>query len=169
MQNILTVGTIYLNCLGGCSMDDSKSLQKSGCGSMDYRMNNNSGIIIGKWVDNSVVQGIVNFCDTEPMSKISCWCKKDIKHKDMPCQAIVMQYNKSMAGVDFADMLIALYHIPCETKRLSEDLLTSDWYGKSQCMDFVPTSCQSKSDSNKRSQDPFDILYWDIRSSDSCK
>ena len=108
-------------------MDDSKSLQKSGCGSMDYRMDNNSGITIGKWVDNSsVVQRFVSFCGIEPMSKISCWCKKDKKHKDMPCQAIVMQYNESMARVDFADMLIALYHIPCETKRLSEDLLSSD-------------------------------------------
>ena len=56
-QNILVVGTIRcLNRLGGCSMDDNKSLQKkSGHGSMDYGMNNNSGIIMVKWVKNSVV------------------------------------------------------------------------------------------------------------------
>ena len=55
-QNILAVGTICLNRLGGCSMDENKSLQKkSDHGSMDYGMNNNSGIIMVKWVNNSVV------------------------------------------------------------------------------------------------------------------
>ena len=55
-RNVLAVGTNRLNCLGGCSVDDNKSLKKkSGHGSMDYRMNNNSGIVMVKWVDNSVV------------------------------------------------------------------------------------------------------------------
>ena len=107
-QIILAVGTIRLNHLGGYSMDDNKSLQKSGRGSMDYRTDNSSDIIMVEWVDNSVVQLISNFCGIKSMSKISGWCKKDKVHKDIPCPAIVMQYNKSMGGVDLADMLTAL-------------------------------------------------------------
>ena len=79
---------------------------------MDYRTENNSGIIMVKWVDNSVVQLISNFCGIKPMSKISRR-KKDKVHKDIACTAIVMQYNKSMGRVDLADMLIALYCIQC--------------------------------------------------------
>ena len=84
-QNILTVGAVRLNCLGGCSMDDSKSLQKSDRVSMGCRTDNNSGIIIVKWVDNSVEQLVSNFDGIEPISK------KDKVHKDMPCPAILMQ------------------------------------------------------------------------------
>ena len=115
-QNILAVGTIRLNRLGGCSMDDSKSLQKSDRVSMDCRTDNNSGIIIVKWVDNSVEQLVSSFDGIDPMSKKDKVRKKDKVHKDMPCPAIVMQY-KSMGRVDLADMLIGLYRIPCKTKR----------------------------------------------------
>lgn len=102
-------------------MDDNKSLQKMGRGSMDYKTYNNSGIIIVKWIYNSVVQLVSNFCSITPMSKISGWCKKDKLDKDIPWPAFVMQYNKSMVRVDLADMLIALYCISCKTKR---------WYQK---------------------------------------
>ena len=50
------------------------------------------------------------------MTKISRLRKKDKVNKDIPCPEIVIQYNKSMGRVDLADMLIALYHIPCKTK-----------------------------------------------------
>ena len=72
-----------------------------------------------KWVDNNVVQLISNFVGIEPMTSIERWCKKE--KKDIPCPQIVKQYNKSMGAVDLADMLIALYRIPCKTKR---------WYQK---------------------------------------
>ena len=74
-----------------------------------------------KWVDNNVVQRISNFVGIEPMTSVERWCKKEKKRKDIPCPQIIKQYNKSMGGVDLADLLIALYRIPCKTKR---------WYQK---------------------------------------
>ena len=47
--------------------------------------------------------------------------KKKKKKKDIPCPQIVKQYNKSIAGVDLADIVIALYRIRCKTKH---------WYQK---------------------------------------
>ena len=120
-EGILAVGTIRANRLQQCPIDTSKDLQKLGRGSMDYRCDANSGIIIVKWVDNSVVQLTSNFIGIEPMSEITRWCKKEKVRKQIPCPQIVKQYNKSMGGVDLADMLLALYRIPCKTKR---------WYKK---------------------------------------
>ena len=46
-RNIFAVGTVHLNRLG-YSMDDNKTLQKSGCNSIDHRTDKNSGIIMVK-------------------------------------------------------------------------------------------------------------------------
>ena len=120
-EGILAVGTIRVNRLQGCPVSANKDLQKLGRGSMDHRCDANSGIVIVKLVDNSVVQLASNFIGIEPMSEIQRWCKKEKVRKQIPCPQIVKQYNKSMGGVDLADMLIALYRIPCKTKR---------WYQK---------------------------------------
>ena len=55
------------------------------------------------------------------MTSTERWCKKEKKRKDIPYPQIVKQYNKNMGGVDLADMLIALYRIPCKSNR---------WYQK---------------------------------------
>ena len=78
-KGILAVGTIRLNRLGGCSVSSNKDLKKTGRGSSDYRTDNNSGIIVVKWVDNNVVQLISNFVGIEPMTSIERWCKKKSK------------------------------------------------------------------------------------------
>ena len=48
----------------------TKTYKKSGRGSSDYRTDNNSGIIVVKWVDNNVVQLVSNFVGIEPMTSI---------------------------------------------------------------------------------------------------
>ena len=55
-ESLLGVGTIRVNRLQGCPLGASKNLAKKGRGSMDYHCDANSGLIIVKWVDNSVVQ-----------------------------------------------------------------------------------------------------------------
>ena len=42
---------------------------------------------------------------------IDQWCNKSKVMKAVPCPKIVSTYNKSMGGVDLADMLMTLYHI----------------------------------------------------------
>ena len=74
---ILAVGTIRVNRLQGCPVSANKDLQKLRRGSMDHRYNANSGIVIVKWVDNSVVQLASKFIGIVPMSEIQRWCKKE--------------------------------------------------------------------------------------------
>ena len=70
-----------------------------------------------KWVDSNFVQLLSNFAGIESITSIERWCKIEKKRKDILCPQIVKQYNKSMGGVDVADMLIAFYKIPFKTKR----------------------------------------------------
>ena len=74
-KGILAVGTIRANCLQHCPLMTNKDLEKSGRGSLDYRVDNNSGIIVTKWVDNKVVQLVSNYTGIEPMGSVSCWNK----------------------------------------------------------------------------------------------
>ena len=116
-KGILVVDTIRLNRLGGCSVSSNKDLQKTRRGWSDYHTDNNSGIKVVKWVDSNFLQLVSNFAGIESITSIERWCKKEKKRKDILCPQIVKQYNKSMGGVDVADMLIAFYKIPFKTKR----------------------------------------------------
>ena len=51
------------------------------------------------------------------MGTINRWDKKVKERKDVPCPEIILAYNKNMGGVDFADMLIALYQIKVKTRQ----------------------------------------------------
>ena len=84
---------------------------------MDYRCDSNSGIMAVKWVDNSVVNLASNFVGVEPIGKLEKLCRKKKVRKNIQCRQIVQQYNKSMGGVNLADMLLSLYRQLCKTKR----------------------------------------------------
>ncbi len=116
-KGILAVGTIRGNRVAGCPLMANKDLEKEGRGAMDYRVDNNTGVIIVKWADNKVVELTSNFVGINPTTNVNRWCKAEKKKCAVECPQIVNQYNKSMGGVDLADMLIAIYRIPCRTKR----------------------------------------------------
>ena len=116
-EGLLAVGTIRSNHLQGCPLLNNKDLQKPARGASDYRVNNSSGIIILKWLDNSVVQLTSNYGRIEPMDQIERWDKTAGEKKNADYPQIVKAYNKGMRGVDLADMLIALYCISAKTKR----------------------------------------------------
>ena len=114
-EGLLTV--VRSNRLQGCPLLSNKDLQKPARGASDYRVNNSSGIIILKWLDNSVVQLTSNYGRIEPMYQIERWDKTAGEKKNVDYPQIVKGYNKSMRGVDLVDMLIALYHTSAKTKR----------------------------------------------------
>ena len=84
---------------------------------MDYRVDNNTGLIVVKWADNKIVELTSNYIGIHPLETVNRWSKKDGERIDVPCPQVVKQYNKAMGGVDLADMLIALYRMPARTKR----------------------------------------------------
>lgn len=98
-------------------MMSNKDLEKADRGALDYRSDSNSAVIVVKWVDNKIVQLASNYAGIEPMGTIQRWDKTEKLRKEIQCPSIVTTYNKSMGGVDLADMLIALYRIKVKTKR----------------------------------------------------
>ena len=116
-KGIHAVGTVRHNRVSGCPLLPNKDLEKKERGAMDYRVDNNTGLIVVKWVDNKIVELTSNFVGINPTTTVKRWCKKEKKRINVSCPQIVNQYNKSMGGVDLADMLIALYRIPIRTKR----------------------------------------------------
>ena len=116
-NGILACGTVRANRLEGCPLSSNKDLKKGGRGSLDYRSDLNSGIIVTKWYDNNAVHLASNFVGVEPMSSMERWCPTEKERKEIECPQIVVCYNKGMGGVDLADMLISLYRIAIKTKR----------------------------------------------------
>lgn len=93
----------------------NKDLQRNGRGALDYRVNHNSGVVVVKWMENKVVELALNFVGVEQMSTVQQWIKATTSKKATPCPQ-VNAYNKSMDGVDLADMMITLYRISAKTK-----------------------------------------------------
>ena len=75
---------------------------------MDYRVDNNTGLIVVKWADIEIVELTSNYIGIHPLETVNRWSKKDGERIDVLCPQVVKQYNKAMGGVDLADMLVAL-------------------------------------------------------------
>ena len=100
-------GTVRSNRLQGCALNADKDLKRKGRGSLDYKSDMNSGIIVAKWYDNNAVHIASNFVGIEPMGTMERWSPQDKERKEIPCPQLVLQYNKGMDGFDLADMLIS--------------------------------------------------------------
>lgn len=116
-MNIQSLGTLRKNRIKDCPIENEKSLQKRGRGSFDYRLDQNSGLIIVRLVDNKVVSLASLFCGIEPINSVKRWSSGEKRKVPVPCPNIVHQYNKHMGGVDKAGMLIELYRVPVKSKR----------------------------------------------------
>ena len=54
------------------------------------------------------MQLISSYCDPDLTSKVKGWGNKSKTYIDIYCPTSVQEYNKSMGGVDLADMVVAL-------------------------------------------------------------
>ena len=102
LKGIYSVGTIRLNPFWGCPLAANKELMKNGRGAMDYPCDSNSGMMAVKWLISHQT-----FLELSLFGSWKVW--KGEGEKKHPCPQIVQQYNKSMGGVDLADMLLLWY------------------------------------------------------------
>lgn len=113
----LATGTLRGDRTKGCPLPAEKDLKKTGRGSHSFRTDANSGITITKWFDSKSVQLISNHSNPENTVKIKRWDRASRTYIQIDCPTVVQDYNKSMGGVDLADMLISLYRTKMKTKR----------------------------------------------------
>ena len=50
-------------------------------------------------------------------TKVKRWDRSKKEYSNIDCPTVIQEYNKSMGGVDLADMLISLYRTAFKTKR----------------------------------------------------
>ena len=76
------------------------------------------------------MQLISSYCDPDSTSKVKRWDNKSKTYNDIDYPTAVQEYNKSVGGIDLADMLIPLYRTTINSKR---------WYLKVlfHCFDII--------------------------------
>ena len=116
-KGIWCVSTIRANRMLGANkqLKTEKQLKDLGRGSMDWRVDANSGITAIRWYDNGVVQLASTYIGHEQGNKVKRWSAKENKRIEIECPAMVEEYNTPMGGVDLCDMLLALYRIRLRT------------------------------------------------------
>ena len=112
------VRTVRANGLQGFPLISVKGLKKQEKGAVDSRAENNSGLVIVRWLNNSIVQLASNFVVASiKLRWLHRWCQKTKASKAASCPKIVSMYNGNMDEVYLADILISLYRIEAKTHR----------------------------------------------------
>lgn len=116
-RDIFYVGTVRVNRLKGCPLQNEKELKKVGRGAFDEVVDLTSGAVAVRWFDNRTVDLLSTYVGAEPTVDVQRYDKKQKRIIKVPCPAIVKEYNKFMGGIDLHDMLTALYRFPLKGKR----------------------------------------------------
>ncbi len=113
-NGFLSTCTFQSNRLQGCPLQTEKDLKKEGRG--DYSCDQNSSFHLLKWMDNSCVHAGSTYTSMNATAKVKRWEKSAKNHVDVSCPGMIIEYNKSMGGVDLADMLISIYQKVVKSK-----------------------------------------------------
>lgn len=63
------------------------------------------------WYDNRVVNLVLTYVGSKPMTEVRCYNKKEKVYQAVPCPKAVTTYNSHMGGVDLLDALLGYYRI----------------------------------------------------------
>ncbi|XP_071116851.1 piggyBac transposable element-derived protein 3-like [Haliotis cracherodii] len=116
-RGILYVGTVRMNRLKGCKLKDQKTLKKEGRGSMDSKVEFNTGVIALRWYDNRTVDLVSTYVGQEPVREVKRFDRKEKKNIMVTCPKIVQEYNTFMGGIDLLDSLTFLYRPGVKSRR----------------------------------------------------
>ena len=82
-----------------------KDLKKWSYGSFDYRTDYNTSAHLMQWFDNEFVVVVSSFPGVECTNIVQRYNLAQKKKIKIDCPDTVLQYNRSMGGVDLTDML----------------------------------------------------------------
>ncbi|KAK2704220.1 hypothetical protein QYM36_017518 [Artemia franciscana] len=114
---IESCGTIRSNRMRGAVLDTDANMKKKGRGSVDFRFERHSEVSVVKWYDNKLVHLASSYCAVTPIDKCQRWDGTTRKYVEVDRPRIVRDYNKSMGGVDLADMFLELYRTDIRSKK----------------------------------------------------
>ena len=117
-RKLTLTGTIMLNRLpkNATFLKDS-DLKKSGRGSHDQLVRQDSNLNLVKWFDSKPVHLASSSTGVEPLGTCSRWSKTENKYITINQPAIVNEYNLKMGGVDLLDRVIGKYPMRARTDK----------------------------------------------------
>ncbi|KAH8022498.1 hypothetical protein MRX96_054168 [Rhipicephalus microplus] len=114
---IWAVGTIRANRLQGCVLKTDKELRREGRGSYDQKVTKDGDVILVRCEDNGVVNVASSYVDVDDLSTARRWSEATKQHVDIPCPALIKDYNTFMGAVDKMDFFLSLYPLRQRTKK----------------------------------------------------
>lgn len=116
-EGIGLVGTIRANRIENCPIRSTQQMKKENRGSVDYLDDTNSGNIVVRWNDNSVVTLISNCVGVLPIAGARRWSRAEGRYVNIPQPKLVASYNTNMGGVDRMDQNVGQYRISIRSKK----------------------------------------------------
>lgn len=92
-------------------------LKKRKRGDYEHIIERNDGVLIVRWMDNSVVSMASTSVGVQPEGTVKRYCQKEKRHVMVPCPHCVAAYNQDMGGTDLMDQGIAAYRIGMRGKK----------------------------------------------------
>ena len=111
-KGVYCTGTVRANRVGFFPIKTNAKLVKQGRGAMDGCTSSDEKLCLVKWNDNSLVTILSSAYDWETnLGQVRRYEKATKVYVNVACPSSVLEYNKSMGGVDKLDFLLSLYRI----------------------------------------------------------
>lgn len=118
-------GTIRENRIPrDCPLPKKEKMKKAQRGSFENQLNKDDGIILIRWIDNSIVTMASTSYGVQPTSTVSRYSQAEKKKISISSPYAIRQYNKFMGGTDHMDEDIARRRISIRSKKWYWPLLT---------------------------------------------
>ncbi|XP_064486109.1 piggyBac transposable element-derived protein 3-like [Ornithodoros turicata] len=101
----------------GCPLTSCGEMKKKTRGTYEFVQSEEDGVLITRWVDNSVVTGMSTCHGVQPVEKASRYSQSEKKRISVPRPALFAEYNKFMGGTDRMDENVSLYRIAVRGKK----------------------------------------------------
>lgn len=111
-------GTIRENRIPkDCPISSNKQMKKAPRGTYVYQLDKNTGILVAKWMDNSVVAASSTAYGIQPVMQVQRYSQTLKKKIRVDRPFMIAQYNKFMGGTDRMDQNISYYRISIRGKK----------------------------------------------------
>lgn len=107
-----------------CNIKSNALMKKQIRGEYAHSLDRENGIIVVKWMDNSVVAGASTAYGVQPITHVQRYSQQQKKKIRVERPALFTQYNKYMGGTDRMDQNISCYRVGIRGKKWWWSLFT---------------------------------------------
>ena len=111
------VGTARPNRIGNPPLMSRKEMEKKTTPRGKHDFVSSNGVLAMCWKDNKPFNVLSTDVGVLPLSSAKRWDKELKKKVEIPCPAVIKEYNGKMGGIDKSDMLTHLYKSPMKARR----------------------------------------------------